>query len=487
MKNRLFLILLIIVGFFFRFYGLSKNYSFWNDEEYVAIFTRAILERGQPILANGYSSGIYQWLQYWLGAISAKIFGLNEFALRFPSVIFGVLTIWVIFLLGKELFDRNVGLVAAIFTTFLKIEILWSRQARPYQALQFFLLLSSWFVCKLTKEEKFNWRYLLGFLICGFLASLMHGLGLIIFFTGFLYLLISRPSWARRRWMSMTLGVILVVNLSLVYFFWSSLLVVISSIGQINSLFYYRVFLWHNYPLLIFLALVGFLFCLFQKNKNWQLLILFLVIQGIIVSFFLPKPFVRYFYIVFPFFILLSSVGLVEISRLLSKKWQWLILTVLTFLIVGFGGKFTLWPQQVYSLNVDMQEIPEVDYQKIYHFIQEKLRNNPGAVYIANWNDHPVWYLGEGKMNYILRVNPSGYSQEPLSGAFFIENMNKFQEIMKKHKKGLVLLESWDDAVPQELREYIRANLKKEFELDRLYKVQPRLWPVEVYSWGNLK
>ena len=91
------------------------------------------------------------------------------------------------------MFGRNVGLVAAFFTTFLKIEILWSRQARPYQALQFFSLLGAWFIYKLTKEEKFNWRYLLGFLFCGFLASLMHGLGLIIFFCGFLYLLFFCP------------------------------------------------------------------------------------------------------------------------------------------------------------------------------------------------------------------------------------------------------------------------------------------------------
>ena len=152
----LFMMALMAIGFWYRIYGLNNNNSFWTDENHLAIFARAILEKGKPILANGYSTGTYQWLQYWLSAISARIFGLNEFAIRFPSVIFGVLTIWAVYLLGKELFNKNIGLVAAALITFLKIEILWSRQARPYQALQFFFVLGAWFIYKLAKEEKFN-------------------------------------------------------------------------------------------------------------------------------------------------------------------------------------------------------------------------------------------------------------------------------------------------------------------------------------------
>jgi len=128
-KSLLILFALLILGFFYRIYGLLANYSFWNDEENVATFARAILQRGYPVLGNGYSTGVYNWLQYWLSAGSAKFFGLNEFAVRFPSVIFGVLTIWAIYLLGKELFNKKVGLISAFFVTFLKIEILWSRQA----------------------------------------------------------------------------------------------------------------------------------------------------------------------------------------------------------------------------------------------------------------------------------------------------------------------------------------------------------------------
>ena len=489
----LILIILLSIGFFYRIYGLNVNYSFWTDEEHVAIFSRAILERGKPVLANGYSAGAYQWLQYWLSAISAKIFGLNEFAVRLPSVIFGVLTIWATYFFGKELFNKKIGLLAAFFITFLKIEILWSRQARPYQALQFFFVLGAWFIYRLAKEEKFKWRYFSGFLTCGVLASLMHGLGLVFLFNGFLYLLLSYFSCFKKQivvvwgkgitflWVTISL----LVFLSFAYSLHSMVSSIILSLGEVRNSFYYRVFLWHNYSLLVFLSLIGILFQIFQKKKSWLILFLFLAIQGIIVSLFLPQPFVRYLYIVFPFLILFSAVGLVEISHRIVKisNFKNLILIFLAFFIVAMGNKFTLLPQRIYSLNEDMQEIPEVDWKKIYGFAEEKLVQNGDAILVTNWTDLPVWFLGEKELSYLLRRD-SFVKIDSFTGAKVVTDLTGFREIVQKEKKGLIIIDSWDNYVPDGIREYCREDLKKELEIDRLYEAQPRYWPVEVYSWG---
>ena len=308
----LMLAILLMVGFFYRINGLLANYSFWTDEEHVAIFARAILGKGKPILANGYSTGTYQWLQYWLSAISARIFGLNEFAIRFPSVIFGVLTILAVYLLGKKIFNRKVGLLSAFFVAFINIEILFSRQARPYQALQFFYLLGFYFIYRLANENKFNWSYFLGFLGCGIFASLMHGLGLMVFFFGFVYLLIFKTSWFKKK--LMLLGVFFFLFFG--WIFRVPIFSVFSQIGKINNFFYYRVFLTHNYISLCLLAVLGS-FLLFWR-KNYRELLLFIIplgVQTIIVSFFLGQPFTRYFYPVFPFIILLASYGIVDIGN----------------------------------------------------------------------------------------------------------------------------------------------------------------------------
>ena len=45
----------------------------------------------------------------WLQVLSMKLFGINEFAARFPNAIFGILTLWVIFSFAKKLFKGHVA------------------------------------------------------------------------------------------------------------------------------------------------------------------------------------------------------------------------------------------------------------------------------------------------------------------------------------------------------------------------------------------
>ena len=487
-KNKFLLTLIIfsVLGFFYRIYGLLANYSFWNDEENVATFVRAILQRGYPILGNGFSTGVYKWLQYWLSAGSAKIFGLNEFAIRFPSLIFGVLTIWAAYLLGKELFNKKIALISAFFVTFLKIEILWSRQARPYQSLQFFYLLGAFFLYKFI-NNKFNLKYFWGFLACCFLASLMHGLGLCLFLIGLLYIVFNLKGHFNKRklpWLLLTfMGLI-----TLTYFLREKIIFKMIGLGSYNNFFYYRAFLTQNYLWIALTSFLGFIWLAFKKEfRKWLIFLLFLGLQTIVVSFFLLQPFTRYFYVVFPFIVLLAAFFLNQLSVLFKNKISSSLFLIFLVLILIFASKdkLTFLPQKIYSLNEDMQEVPEVDYKKIYAFIGEKLEENPEAIFISNWFDHPIWYLGEGRLDYWLRIKDfPDQTKDAFSGAIFVDNLDSLKEIISKEKKGLIILESWESQLPPGTAEYIRSNLKKEFEYDRLYPVQPRYWPVEVYSWG---
>jgi 4-amino-4-deoxy-L-arabinose transferase-like glycosyltransferase len=53
-------------------------------------------------------------LHYWLSAFSFSIFGRNEFAARFPGAALGLLTILLTYLVGRRLFGRREGLLAAL-------------------------------------------------------------------------------------------------------------------------------------------------------------------------------------------------------------------------------------------------------------------------------------------------------------------------------------------------------------------------------------
>lgn len=90
--------------------------------------------------------------------------------------------------------------------------------------------------------------------------------------------------------------------------------------------------------------------------------------------------------------------------------------------------------------------------------------------------------FGEGEPDYLTVY--AGRKQDVLSSAVLLYSLGEFEEIVKKEKKGVYIIDSWDDAVPEGIREYCQNNLKREFEIDRLYPVQPRYWTVWVYSWG---
>src|SRR5690349_11654747 len=57
---------------------------------------------------------IHPPLWFWAAALSAKIFGLTEFALRLPSAVFGVACGYAIYLAGRRIYGETAGLIAAL-------------------------------------------------------------------------------------------------------------------------------------------------------------------------------------------------------------------------------------------------------------------------------------------------------------------------------------------------------------------------------------
>ena len=136
----LFWVALMAVALGLRLPNLGRL-GLWGDEGYTAIAVKAILEHGYPVLPTG---GMYLRSVSFLyvDAAAAMIFGLNEFALRLPSVLVNLGAIWMTYLLGSRLVGRTVGLVAAMMMVFSGWEIEFARHARMYATFQFLYLCS---------------------------------------------------------------------------------------------------------------------------------------------------------------------------------------------------------------------------------------------------------------------------------------------------------------------------------------------------------
>jgi len=143
------LFLITLLGGFLRLYNLSNSppslnwdeaalgynaYSVWQtgrDEYKVAypIFTRSFDEYKSMIPA-------------YLMIPSIKIFGLNEFGVRFPSALAGTLSIILIFFLAKYFFrDNKVALFSSLFFAVEPWTILFSRTYHEANWSLFFVLL----------------------------------------------------------------------------------------------------------------------------------------------------------------------------------------------------------------------------------------------------------------------------------------------------------------------------------------------------------
>ena len=147
------LIVLTVIGFFFRFYNLGFN-SLWLDEASTNTFAVMSIPDIWKATAGGeFNPPLFYWIEHLMITM-----GNNEVVLRFVPALLGVLTIPLIFFAGKEFMDRNVGIIAAAAFAFSPFLIFYSQEARSYSMMLFFVAFALVFYFKALKTNDLkNW------------------------------------------------------------------------------------------------------------------------------------------------------------------------------------------------------------------------------------------------------------------------------------------------------------------------------------------
>lgn len=109
------LLLLVLSGYLY-FFQLDKIALTDPDETFYAQTAKEMFQKGEWITPTLYGEPQFEKpiLFYWLIEISYQIFGINEYAARFPSALFGFLGLVGIYLLGRALFNNRVGIFSAV-------------------------------------------------------------------------------------------------------------------------------------------------------------------------------------------------------------------------------------------------------------------------------------------------------------------------------------------------------------------------------------
>ncbi len=78
-------------------------------------------------------------LMYWLQVAAIKAFGINEFAVRFPSALAALLTLFILYELGQTLFGRATALLGSLILASTALMMGAARFANPDAVLNLFI------------------------------------------------------------------------------------------------------------------------------------------------------------------------------------------------------------------------------------------------------------------------------------------------------------------------------------------------------------
>ncbi len=114
-KNNYLIILLLLTCFFFPIAIGSVHLFDWDEVNFAEIAREMIVNKNYLNVQINYQPF---WekppLFFWLQALSMKIFGINEFASRFPNVLVGISSILSIFYIGKKFISDKFGFIWAL-------------------------------------------------------------------------------------------------------------------------------------------------------------------------------------------------------------------------------------------------------------------------------------------------------------------------------------------------------------------------------------
>src|SRR3972149_7127291 len=128
-KTTVQIVAVILLAAALRFFALGANppSPYW-EEAALGYDAYSILKTGKDFHGNSWplvafeSFGDYKPSLYFYAAVpSIAVFGLNTFAVRFPSAFFGSLTVFLVFLLLKSMLPKKLSAVAPLAALFLAI------------------------------------------------------------------------------------------------------------------------------------------------------------------------------------------------------------------------------------------------------------------------------------------------------------------------------------------------------------------------------
>lgn len=161
MKSRWWLIIILVLAAGLRLHGLTKFPEGLNADEAALGYNAYSLmltgrdEHGHPWPVNLESFADYKPALYsYLLIPFIKVLGLTDLAVRLPGAVAGIMAVLVLYLLVREVWDRNYGLAAAAILAISPWHLKFSRGGWETNFATTLILVGAWLMVKWLKTSK---------------------------------------------------------------------------------------------------------------------------------------------------------------------------------------------------------------------------------------------------------------------------------------------------------------------------------------------
>ncbi|MFO7888939.1 MAG: glycosyltransferase family 39 protein [bacterium] len=529
------LMVLLIIGGFLRLWNLAER-SLWVDEVNTVFAAQSVLEMGKPLHPSGVTYRVTPLFNNCV-AFTYQILHVDEATSRIPAAFFGIFAVILVFYCAKEVFDKSVGLFSAFLMTFSHFEIGWSRVARPYTLLQVFTLLIVIFFIKAFENQKIRQnnftnviakptvfqriRHTLGemsislFWILPFIAVLGYSFfeinDLTIFVAvgllGYLLFMGLVGLYWNKKYKKIinkySVLSLLVILGGVIYLFVSQNIqndisfylgytppwAVESS--PVSNSFYLFNFLISSlrFPLAVFFFL-GCIYLMSRRNcLGWILLWVFLT-PLFLLSFVFTHRAPRYLFYVYPFFLMISSYGFINIVKneitILKRDLVFKNKLIRYFIVAAFFTIFLISPWFRMGIKIPFLgdgitngAVTTDEWKEASKIVKDKAKEEdviitslPQVAYFygitsdygLNWVN-----LNRAKINSFKDKDDQWI--DIYVGIPCIESLNELQQHVESNDRGWIVVTKYHfehpRIIPPEVREYLINNFKNPLKTQR--------------------
>jgi len=164
------LIVILLFAAFLRVYKIDGYMTFLGDEGRDVLIVYEILHGHFTLLGPTASVGGFFLgpIYYYFMAPFLFLFNYNPVGPAVMVALFGVLTVWFVFKIGKEFFNETTGFIAAFFYSISPLIIAYSRSSWNPNVMPFFTILTLYILYKATYKNSIKL-----FILCGLLLGIL--------------------------------------------------------------------------------------------------------------------------------------------------------------------------------------------------------------------------------------------------------------------------------------------------------------------------